>query len=87
MPGPNLTGAERQCSALGMLVFSTDRPELDLAPNSKAVNALQIIAQIPHDSQEQNWILFVPRSQMHCVLWNVRIWWGFSIAASLDLGY
>ena len=46
----------------------THRPELDLTPNSKTVNALLMTAQIPHDWLLQNLALFVPRSQIHWVL-------------------
>jgi len=38
-------GSER----LTRVLESTDRPELDLTPNSKSVNALLMTAQIPHD--------------------------------------
>lgn len=87
MPIPNLasthlsTGRSKRSN-----VDFTDRPEFDLIPNSKEVNALVMIAQIPHDRQVQNSGLFVPRSQIHFVLWNVRIWRGFPTAASLELG-
>jgi hypothetical protein len=84
MPGPNLAGT--YVSAVHLDVDSTDRPGFDLTPNSKVVNALLMIAQIPHETQVQNRVVSVPRSQIHCVLWNVWIWRGFSTAASLDLG-
>lgn len=64
----------------------TDCPEFDLFPNSKVVNKVLMIAQIPHESQVQKCTLFVPRSQIHCVLWNVWIWRGSASAVSLELG-
>ena len=41
------------------------RPELLVAPNSKAVKELLMIKQIPHDFQLQSVGSAVPRSQIH----------------------
>lgn len=72
MPGPNLAGTNVSTMDLMRVdVDSTDRPEFDFIPNSKVVNALLMIVQIPHALQVQNLISLLPRSHQHTVLWNV----------------
>ena len=46
-----------------------------------------MIAQIPHESQVQKFTLFVPKSQIHWVLWKVWIWRGRPSVANLELEF
>ena len=69
-----------------LAIGSTNRPVLVLAPNSRVVNALLMIAQIPHESQLQNRAPFVPKSQIHWVVWKVSICRGCPSPETLELG-
>jgi hypothetical protein len=68
-----------------LAIDSTNRPVLVLSPNSRVVNALLMIAQIPHEFQLQNRAPFVPKSQIHWVEWKVSSCRGFPSPETLEL--